>query len=59
MTATMNTSTNGSPRKNLSAQLDRLDSILDGLADGLNEARGNCGPAGRDHRRCSRPFAAS
>ena len=38
MTTTTNPSTNGSPRKNLAAQLDRLDQILDGLADGLNEA---------------------
>src|SRR5215472_5821017 len=38
MTATMNTVSNASPRKNLASQLDRLDRILDGLADGLNEA---------------------
>ena len=38
MTATINTSTNGSPRKNLASQLDRLDHILDGLAAALNES---------------------
>src|SRR5262245_65867500 len=35
MTATNNTSR---PRKTLATQLDRLDSLLDGLADNLNEA---------------------
>src|ERR1051325_2399785 len=36
-TATM--SPNGRPvRKNLASQLDRLDSILDALSDGLNQA---------------------
>ena len=35
MSATM---TNGRPRKQLSEQLDRLDLILDCLADGLNQA---------------------
>ena len=32
------TTTNGSPRKSLSAEIDRLDRILDALSDGLNEA---------------------
>jgi hypothetical protein len=32
------TSSNGQSRKTLASQLDRLDTILDGLADGLNEA---------------------
>lgn len=36
MGATM--SPNGTVRKSLSAQIDRLDSLLDGLADGLNDA---------------------
>jgi hypothetical protein len=35
--ATTNT-TNGRQRKNLADQIDRLDSILDGLSEGLNEA---------------------
>src|SRR5262245_3359365 len=35
MTTTNNTTR---PRKNLSDQIDRLDSILDGLSEGLNEA---------------------
>jgi hypothetical protein len=35
----MNATTNAKPpRKQLSDQLDRLDSILDGLGDGLNGA---------------------
>ena len=37
MTATT-TMINGRPRKQLSDQLDRLDSIIDGLCDGLPEA---------------------
>ncbi len=36
MTAT--TQTNGQQRKNLASQLDRLDTILDTLSEGLNEA---------------------
>jgi hypothetical protein len=32
------TTLNNGPRKNLASQLDRLDTILDGLADNLNEA---------------------
>ena len=32
------TTTNGSVRKTLASQLDRLDGILDALSDGLNEA---------------------
>jgi hypothetical protein len=32
------TSTNGRARKSLAEQIDRLDGILDGLADALNEA---------------------
>ena len=28
---------NGRPRKNLASQLDRLDSILDGLSEGLDD----------------------
>jgi hypothetical protein len=32
------TNTTSSPRKNLADQIDRLDSILDGLAENLNEA---------------------
>jgi hypothetical protein len=32
------TTTNGKPRKQLSDQLDRLDGIIDALADGLNQA---------------------
>ena len=31
-------STNGQARKSLSEQIDRLDAMLDGLADGLNDA---------------------
>ncbi|HXD86555.1 MAG TPA: hypothetical protein VN641_08685 [Urbifossiella sp.] len=39
MTATVPTMTNGRPqRKQLSEQLDRLDSIIDGLCDGLPQA---------------------
>jgi hypothetical protein len=34
----MSTVTNGQVRKSLASQLDRLDSILDALSDGLNEA---------------------
>jgi hypothetical protein len=34
----MTITTNGQVRKTLAAQLDRLDSILDGLSAGLNEA---------------------
>lgn len=30
------TATNGKPRKQLADQLDRLDSIIDTLAEGLN-----------------------
>jgi hypothetical protein len=37
MSGTMIT-TNGRTRKSLAEQIDRLDHILDGLADGLNEA---------------------
>jgi hypothetical protein len=33
-----NTTTNGQQRKSLASQIDRLDSILDGLGEGLNEA---------------------
>ena len=29
--------TNGQTRKTLASQLDRLDSILDGLSEGLND----------------------
>ena len=36
-TTTMPT-TNGKPRKQLADQLDRLDGIIDALADGLNQA---------------------
>ena len=32
------TLTNGRQRKSLAEQIDRLDSVLDGLADGFNEA---------------------
>ena len=32
------TTTNGRVRKSLAEQIDRLDQILDGLANGLNEA---------------------
>jgi hypothetical protein len=35
---TVNTHTDGRVRKSLADQIDRLDRILDGLADGLNEA---------------------
>jgi hypothetical protein len=38
MTTTLNTNTNGRTRQTLASQLDRLDSILDGLAEGLNDA---------------------
>ena len=38
MTTTTNVNANGRIRKSLAEQLDRLDLILDGLADGLNEA---------------------
>ena len=38
MTVTNNTS---SPRKTLASQLDRLDSLLDGLGESLNEAVAN------------------
>ena len=31
------TTTNGRVRKSLAEQIDRLDSILDGLADNLND----------------------
>jgi hypothetical protein len=34
----MTTNTINRPRKNLADQIDRLDSILDGLSEGLNEA---------------------
>jgi hypothetical protein len=34
----MTTMTNGQVRKSLASQIDRLDQILDGLAEGLNEA---------------------
>jgi hypothetical protein len=34
----MRTSTNGTPRKTLESQIDRLDRILDGLANALQEA---------------------
>jgi hypothetical protein len=34
----MTTNTINRPRKNLADQIDRLDSLLDGLADNLNEA---------------------
>jgi hypothetical protein len=34
----MSTTTNGRARKTLADQLDRLDGIIDALADGLNEA---------------------
>ena len=34
----MSTMTNGQVRKSLASQIDRLDHILDGLAEGLNEA---------------------
>jgi hypothetical protein len=33
-----NTTKNGQPRKSLSEQIDRLDSVIDALAVGLNEA---------------------
>src|SRR4051794_34182362 len=35
---TTTTTTNGSARKTLASQLDRLDTILDTLGEGLNEA---------------------
>jgi hypothetical protein len=38
MTATVETQQNGRVRKNLASQLDRMDAILDGLADALNES---------------------
>ena len=39
MSATATTTTmNGKPRKQLADQLDRLDGIIDALADGLNQA---------------------
>jgi hypothetical protein len=38
MTATMNGNPSRPQRKQLSEQLDRLDTILDGLGEGLNEA---------------------
>jgi hypothetical protein len=38
MTATMQSHSNGRARKSLSDQIDRLDQILDGLSEGLNEA---------------------
>ena len=31
------TNTDGQSRKTLASQLDRLDSLLDGLGDGLND----------------------
>src|SRR5262245_35893661 len=34
----MTTNNTTRPRKNLADQIDRLDSILDGLSEGLNEA---------------------
>jgi hypothetical protein len=36
--STTTTTTNGRTRKSLAEQIDRLDAILDGLADALNEA---------------------
>jgi hypothetical protein len=33
----MTTMTNGQVRKSLASQIDRLDVMLDGLADGLND----------------------
>ena len=38
MTTTMNATTNGQIRKSLAEQIDRLDHILDGLAQALNES---------------------
>ncbi|HVS36388.1 MAG TPA: hypothetical protein VMS17_12550 [Gemmataceae bacterium] len=35
---TMKVNSNGQARKSLSEQIDRLDAMLDGLAEGLNEA---------------------
>src|SRR5262249_43410396 len=35
--STMTTTTNGQVRKTLASQLDRLDTILDGLSDALND----------------------
>ena len=34
---TTKTITNGQARKSLAEQLDRLDTMLDGLSDGLND----------------------
>ena len=36
MTTTMHPETNGRTRKTLASQIDRLDSILDGLADAID-----------------------
>jgi hypothetical protein len=33
----MTTMSNGQVRKSLASQIDRLDTMLDGLADGLND----------------------
>jgi hypothetical protein len=38
MTTTMNTPTNGRIRKSLAEQIDRLDHILDGLSEALNDS---------------------
>jgi hypothetical protein len=38
MTTAVETNPNGRDRKTLASQLDRLDNILDGLADALNES---------------------
>ena len=38
MSATTTPTMNGKPRKQLADQLDRLDGIIDALADGLNQA---------------------
>ena len=35
---TVKVNTNGQARKSLAEQIDRLDAMLDGLADGLNDA---------------------
>ena len=52
----MTTTTNGrAERKSLAGQLDRLDRILDGLADGLNEAVATAVKVGGDRRGGSRP----
>ena len=40
------TSTNGRARKSLAEQIDRLDSILDGLAENLNDAVATAAVAG-------------